>query len=116
MARMTKKLIRQIWSWTNECYKQCLIELHPQIFTAQDYEKDEFELKSILVDKGLPYKSKEINDLYLIKLKTLTSDQINLIVEADNKKKINRSPVTIHALMDELFERSADPETRKDNE
>lgn len=111
MARMTKKLITHIWDMTNACFREALIEEHPDFwskFIPSYLENLSVEdIKSELHMAGLPFRSVTINDRYLIKVLKLTSDELSLIVEADQKGKIKRSPVTIHAILDELLHRGA---------
>jgi hypothetical protein len=110
---MTKKLLNEIWEGTNECFKQALLQVYPDVLNLPEHQRmNDTDLKVRLVEAGLPFKSKDINDAYVAELKLLSSEQISLIIEADTKKKIHRSPITIHALMDELFERAANPETK----
>ena len=110
---MTKKLISEIWRWTNQCYVKALLDEYPAIWPMQSSNLDAEAMKSTLAYKKLPTRSPSINTRYLDYLKKLSTRQLELVVEADRKEKIRRSPVTIHAIMDELFERSADPDPKE---
>ena len=111
MARMTKKSVQHIWDITNVCYKGALLEEYPEFWKRYTPASirliSEFNMKEELFQAGLPYKSESINDRYLAKVLQLTSEELSLIVEADQKGKIRRSPVTIHAILDELLHRGA---------
>lgn len=107
MARMTKKLVMAIFKKTNDCFKEALTEEYPDVFESLDpKEADEGYMKMELVRRGLSWRTESVTFRYLSKLKGLSSEDISLIIEAHNKRKGIRSPVTIHALTDELFERS----------
>ena len=109
MARMTKKLQKQIMEWTNVCFRQALLEEYPEFFAqwTETAKKDTYNMKSLLWQAGLPINSTSINDRYLSHLLKLSGDQLSLIVEADQKGHVKRSPVTIHAILDEMLHRSA---------
>jgi len=70
-------------------------------------------MKMYLAEAEKPTHSKSINQRYLDYLKKLPSDQLSLVVEAHKKNKIRRKPLTVHAIMDELFERSANPDSKE---
>ena len=114
MARMTKKLVREIWSWTTQCFKETLVELYPTELKDMDLalSTDKDLLAELRYNHLInPNADPRTNKLYLEKVKKLDSHKLSLIIESNKKGKIIRSPVTIHALMDELFERSVQKET-----
>jgi non-homologous end joining protein Ku len=69
-------------------------------------------LKRVLDVRKLPMNSPEINDRYRKNLLALSTDKLNIIVEAAEAS--NRKQETVDAIMTELFERSVS-ETRKDS-
>lgn len=115
---MTKKLLRTIWNSTSRCYTRALKEQYPEAFfniseEELDYEDFDVEMRKML-DSDEPHRSPEIHEKYLKYIKQLLSDQeLALVIEAHEKKKITRDGTTIHACMDELFERSVNSETRR---
>lgn len=116
--RMTKKLVRQIWDSTSRCYTRALKEEYPDLFdriTEKELDRPDFDksMRAELLAADLPTRGPEIHEKYLKYLKTLLTDaELSLIIEAHKKDKIKRDGTTIHACIDELFERSANSETR----
>ena len=105
---MTKKLAQEIWRWTNACYKDALVECYPAILRPR-HHLGLPEIKEFLTDMGIhPGDNPQVNDVYLSRLKMLSTKQINLIIEADNKQVVRRAAATIDALMNELFERATE--------
>ena len=119
MARWTKKLIKQQMSWTDECFKEALIDVYGRRMSVAEKEQSCEDIKQTIlswndeVDNiGIPIRSPEINAMYRKHLCELDSEKLSLILEAFQKNKQYRSQVTIDAIMTELFERSTNPETR----
>jgi hypothetical protein len=117
MARMTQKLVNEIWRWTNQCYKEALIDAYPDFFTAKEIaEFDDYDMKYKLFTNDLDTKGEAIDQLYIKKILQLDSEKLNLIVESNKKGKIKRASTTIEAILTELLERSANSESRSTHE
>ena len=107
------------FSWTNECFKQALIETYGHQLSEEDKALSCVELSRIIANendigrfktgKGWPA---PVNEAYLRNIRQLPTEQIELIVEAYNKGKFNRSPLTIDVLLSELMERVIENQTR----
>ena len=118
MARWTKKLIAQQLAWTDVCYRRALLDHYDHLFTEEERDYDTPEMTLILQEhlKVKHVTSPELNTTYLKYICELETDKLELIVEAYNKGKQYRSASTIDVLLSELFERSANPETRSKHE
>lgn len=116
MARWSKKLIREQMSWTNKCFHKALLDVYGEELTNEEKSLDLVDLKVILKQKKKDVWSQHVNEIYLNYIRQLKTDQIELIIDAYTKGKQYRSAGTIDVLMSELLERSADSETRKNNE
>lgn len=94
---------------TNQCYRLALLEEYPEFFKRFiDLESmSHNDMKAELGMAGFQYNSETINKHYLDHLCKLPTAELQLIIDADKKQKVNRSPVTIHAIVDELFHRAA---------
>lgn len=113
MARLTKRIVDDVYEMTSGCYKYALLEQYTHLGPECSDRLELSELQMYLVNLDLPVRSPEINEKYLLRVKQLTSEQLSLIIAADDKLGgVRRSPITIHAIMDELFERAANSETR----
>ena len=114
MPRMTKKLISHIWATTNKCYKETLAEEYPLIFKDLDLDSlDDKDMKSHLLGNGLPWKGESIDNKYWDKIIKLPTKQLELILEAHKKGKILRAQATVEAILGELLNRTAPPETKE---
>ena len=119
MAKMTKKLVRAIWDSTSRCYTRALKEEYPSVFkkvTIKDLNTPDFdrEMREILLNKNLPTRSHAIHEKYLKYIKKeLTDTELSLVIDAAKQEAIKRDGTTIHACIDELFERSANSETKE---
>jgi hypothetical protein len=91
-------------------------ELHPfrdEYTRMRQKEPPPGELRKVLVYKGINIKDHpEVSELYLKYLCQLDSHSIDFIIEAHENGEQPRSPITIHRLTDELFERYANSETK----
>lgn len=66
------------------------------------------DMRKALNAAYLEERSPSIHERYLKFIKSeLTTEQLNLVIEAHNKKKLRRDSTTILACADELFERAA---------
>lgn len=109
MARMTQKLLKEIWSWTTKCYHEALFEIYPN--ELKDFIRDgitDSDMIALTLHQHniYPRRNPLVASLYIEKVKKLDSTKLSLIIESNKKGKISRSPTTIDALMIELFERS----------
>jgi len=109
---MTKKLLKEIWSWTTKCYHETLFEIYPtelkDYIDSYNVNSIDSEMIALVLHQHniYPRRNPLVNSLYLEKVKKLDSTKLSLIIESNKKGKISRSPTTIDALMTELFERS----------
>lgn len=114
MARWTKKLIAQQLAWSDEAFKEALLEYYADKLSEDEKEMDTIDLKRLIqLDWREKVRSPEINDIYIRNLLKLETEKLELIVEAYQKEKQFRSGATIEHIMTELFERAANSETRK---
>ncbi len=117
MARWTKKLLKEQMGWTDECYKKALIEVYGADMTPAEKEQNVIDMKRMIwADWNEEIRTPEINAIYLRNLCQLESEKLSLILEAFQKGKQHRAQVTMDAIMTELFERSANSETRGKDE
>jgi hypothetical protein len=96
MARMTRKLISQIWDSTQKCWDKALDDYynaHPKKIRA-------YSSRDIFAEDKEP-----IDQLYRNNMKSLSTEELELIIESYKKGKIKRAPVTIDFIMSELLER-----------
>ena len=91
---------------TNNCYKQALIDEYPNLLSWSSMSRSVFEIKHYLCMCGCEINNGDISKRYLTHICRLDTSTLSIIIEADKKGKQLRSPITIHAILDELFERS----------
>ena len=104
-------LIKKQLAWTDVCFKQALLDVFGDQLSDEEKLLKGVQLKQLIADKddanyivdGWP---PSVNEAYLVHMRKLTTDQIELILEAYNKGKQWRSPLTIDVLTTELFERA----------
>jgi hypothetical protein len=113
MARMTRKMVDEIMGVTNSCYRDALITYHKKFLKKHNIGEPITVgfLKNYLLGHNKPIHNEDINRLYLANMLKLSTNWLELILEAHNKEKIVRKPLTIIAIADELFERSANSES-----
>ena len=114
MARMTKKLVREIWNSTQRCWEKAVWS-----FYKQNPDKAPPSLPKRMGDMGGIFDSREIasedkeaiDQQYRTNLLNLTTPELELVIEAYRKKNsmgrsyISRAAVTIDAILTELLER-----------
>lgn len=107
---MTKGDMDKVWKWTNEAYKQALLEEYPAFWNKfrNDWlsRASANDLKSEADYGGLEIRSPSINNKYMSKILKFNSDQLSLIIEADKHCATKRHSTTIEAILTELMERS----------
>jgi len=107
IRQLKKPLQKRILKRTNKCYRQALVDEYPSVFIQSDVDKmDERDMKMKLIELGKPLQSESLYRRYIANLCKLDTLTLSLIVALDKKGKPKRAPITIHAIMDELFERS----------
>lgn len=113
-----KDLAKLQFEWTETCYKQALLEHYGHIFNKEWMKKLECrQLVEYLVDRvGRKYNTPEVHNTYIRYIKLLSTDKLNIIVEAYKQGKQHRAPDTIEQISTELFERAANTETKEPNE
>ena len=117
MARWTKKLKAKQLAWTDACYRQSLLDLFGHRMSKEEKDFDTKDMRRLVgLDWNENLRTPEINAIYLKHICKLSSEKLSLILEAFQKGKQWRSQVTMDAIMTELFERSANPETRGNHE
>lgn len=113
MARMTKKVVRQIWNSTQKCWHRALRTYYTQNpqRTPISYPKEDKDM-GWFDSREIQDEDKEgIDQLYREYLLNLTTQELELVVEAYKKKNsqgrsyISRAAVTIDAIMGELLAR-----------
>jgi len=118
MATWTKKLIAKQLRWSDVCYRKAILSHYGYLLNDEQKKLPLRELKAIICDVGdidmRLMSTPEVTAIYLKNLCRLSTDKIELIVEAYNKGKQFRSPSTIDVLLSELFERATNPQRRKD--
>jgi len=70
------------------------------------------DLQRAIVREGNEINNFEINELYLKHVCQLSTARLNIILQYNASGKQRRSPHTIERIMDELFARATNPETR----
>jgi hypothetical protein len=95
MARMTKKLLREIWMSTAKCWEAALDDYYGKNSDRRPYSNSDIH----------PADKEAVDQLYREKVLKLSTEELELIVESYKKKKIKRAPVTISAIVGELLER-----------
>ena len=114
MARWTKKLIAQQNEWTSECFKRVLLDVYGKSLSHEEKAMPCNELSIHLrLDLHEEIHTPETAALYLKYVLALDSEKLSLILEAFQKGKQYRKQETIDAIMTELFERSANSETKR---
>lgn len=119
MIKIAKKTLRAIWDSTSRCYCKALKEEYPDVFKRTSYKQLEVQdfdrvMRAKLEQKGLPSRSPTIHEKYLKYLKQLSNKELELVIKSAEHFK--RDGTTVHACIDELFERAANPETRRSHE
>ena len=114
MARMTHKLVRQIWDSTQKCFHSAVVNYyrqHPDR-TPVSLPKNSSDMSFFDSREIQPEDREFIDQMYRDNLLNLTTDELELVVEASKKKNaktgrawISRAPVTIDAIVGELLAR-----------
>ena len=100
MARMTQKLLDKIWDSTERCWHNAVDSFYSDNPTVQ---------RLIEGYNHIPLKHKEaIDQRYRENLSKLTTQEIELVIEAFKKKKQRRAQVTMDYLTGVLLERLMD--------
>jgi hypothetical protein len=111
------KVIKKQLFWTNGCFRATLLEYYDLLLTEKHKRLSLQDLKEyISEDLDKPINTPEINALYLKKVVAMSSKRLSIILEAFQNGQMRRAQETIDAIMTELFERSANPETRSTDE
>jgi hypothetical protein len=109
---LTDRQIKKQMFWTNGCYRAALLEHYDFYLSKKQKRFNIQELKEQLTKVDKPVNSPEINALYMKRVLALDPKKLSIIVEAFHNGRQFRKQETIDAIMTELFERSAKPETR----
>lgn len=119
MARMTKEKVAEIWDWTNKCYESAFMSIHPGAAKCKYLVSFKLLQNAIRREElyGKPFWDpaevrQAISREYERLVCQLTTEQLQLIIEAHQKGKIHRAPVTISMITTELFERELRGETQ----
>lgn len=113
IPRWSKKRIREQFSWTNRCFLKALLDVYGDILSNEEKRGTTVDVSRAVLGKGKEIHCQQTSEAYLLHLRKLKTEQIELIIDASAKGKQHRNPLTIDVLMTELFERSANSETRK---
>jgi hypothetical protein len=111
MARLTKKLCGEIWLSTENCWHKAVQDYYTKYPDRNPLSRYIRHLKDkIPVDyRNIPEECKEeIDQMYRENLSKLTTQQLELVIEAYKKKKHRRSPVTMNYITGVLLERHMD--------
>ena len=115
--KITKKLIKAQLAWTDACFRRALLTHYDEFLSKEEKQLPCNELKRlILLDWREQVRTPEINEIYMKFVLAMSTERLSIIAEVFQAGKQYRSPLTIEAIMTELFERSANPETRKQYE
>lgn len=113
IPRWSKKRIREQFSWTNKCFYKALLDVYGDILSNEEKKGTTVDVSRVILGKGKEIHCQQTSEAYLSHLRKLTTEKIELIIDANVKGKQHRNPLTIDVLMSELLERSAISETRK---
>jgi hypothetical protein len=110
---LTKSQIKKQWYFTNGCFRKALLDHYGKLLAPIERRLNLRDLKFLLAQFDWPINIPEINQLYMKNVLSLSTERLNLILEAASI--CNRKQTTIDAIMTELFERSMDSETKGDH-
>ena len=115
MARWTKKLIAEQLAWSGVCYRQALFHHYGHLLGDKEKRLHNGMVIELIRErlKVAKLQDPELTATYLYNLCKLSTDKIELIIEAYHKGKQWRSPSTIDVLLSELFERSTNKKRRE---
>lgn len=111
MARLTKKKCAEIWQSSERCWHKAVDDYYakyPDKNPMRDllrHNKDPIEIDYRYIPSGC---KEEIDRAYRENLSNLSTEEIELIIEAYKKKKHRRSPLTMDYLTGVLLERHMD--------
>ena len=110
MVTWTKQRVAQQLAWSNACYRDAISAHYGHLLKDKEKKLPIRELKEVICNKlDLDIRhlsTPEVTTLYLNNLCQLSTEKLELIVDAYNKGKQWRSASTIDVLLSELFERA----------
>jgi hypothetical protein len=111
----------KIWHSTSRCYTRALKDTYPNVFKKWDDKRldeewEDHRMRSVLSAAGLDDRNPVINRHYMDRVLQLSTQELNLIIEADKQGVIRRAGETIDAILNELLTRSLDPETKAEHD
>jgi hypothetical protein len=116
MNKLSKAQIKRQLFWTNGCFRAAILEHYDGYLSKAERRYTHQELYYLIKNDWREEIDLEVHLIYMKKVLALDSTKLSLIVEAFQNGQQYRKQETIDAIMTELFERSADPETKEKHE
>lgn len=113
-----KKEALECWTATQVCYCKALLETYPEILKGFDPKQfgvfgQDRAMKEYLLELGLLIRSEDIHRRYMAHILNLTTQQLNKIIETNEKGIIKRAPETIDEISYELLNRAVKENEKK---
>ena len=111
---LSKTQIKRQLFWTNGCYRHAMLERYGHLLNNKEKKLNIEDLRHLLISKHKVGEfSPKVHDSYMKRVLAMDSEKLSLIVHAFQTGQQYRKQETIDAIMTELFERSANPETKE---
>jgi hypothetical protein len=113
---LSRTQIKKQLFWTNGCFRAAIIEFYGEFLSKEEKRYTSYQLQQLIIRNWDAKIDPAVHVIYMKKLLAMSSEKLNLILQAYQVGSQWRKQETIDAIMTELFERSADPETRSKHE
>jgi hypothetical protein len=120
MARLTQSLIKKQFEWTSKCFKQAVLTAYKDVLPKSASRWGLNQIKKYIMYREVSEVNgtwygyeRDVNEFYLTNIVKLDTEKIEIIIDAYNKGKQHRSPLTIEVLTSELLDRALRSETRR---
>jgi hypothetical protein len=115
MNKLHDKQIKKQLFWTNGCFRAALLEHYDHYLSQKEKRFNSRELQTLIKLDWKENIDPEVHALYMKRVLALSSKKLSLIVNAFQSEQQYRKQETIDAILTELFERSANSETRDED-
>lgn len=113
MEKLPERQIKKQLFWTNGCYRAALMEFYDARLTKKEKRMNLHQLKERITKGWNEKMPAEVHTIYIRRLLSLPSNKLSIILLAFQTGQQYRKQETVDAIMTELFERSANPESKE---
>jgi hypothetical protein len=114
---LSERQVKSQIFWTNGCYRHALLEHYGWSLSKKEKRLKVREMRCAILEKTKKVElDSEVHTIYMRNVLAMTSERLAIIVYAFQTGQQYRKQETIDAIMTELFERSANSETKEEYE